>query len=350
MKERNVFFGLFVCVMLLFTLNCASSVHYIRFDAGGGNGRVTTGGGGGRGGNEDVTYVQKDSSMVLPGAEGLSFSTNFGDAVFAGWYTFSNGTVTTYQPGDVITPTGSMYLIAKWKLDVDFESVTGFADKFLWLQINAEDGGHYTIELNSDEIIEPQRICYGGRNVTVTLRGTDANRTIRGSNRATSLLSVCQGVTLVLDNNITLQGRSDNEGALVWVGGKLIMNAGSVITGNTAPSGGGVRVSKGGILEMNGGAITNNIADGSGGGVWLAGGSFIMNNGTISGNTVGGVKPNGARYGSGGGVCVGEFIGDGTFIMNGGTITGNTSGYEGGGVSGNFQHRGGTVSGNTPAP
>jgi hypothetical protein len=105
------------------------------------------------------------------------------------------------------------------------------------------------------------------------------------------------------------------------------MNGGT-ISGNTAPSGGGVCVWDG-TFTMTGGTVSENTANQNGGGVeiWagtftMQGGTFTMKAGTISGNTAG----------SGGGVCVEG----GNFTMNDGTISGNTgTGIGGGGVYAN---------------
>jgi hypothetical protein len=137
---------------------------------------------------------------------------------------------------------------------------------------------------------------------------------------------VGSGVTLVLDNNITLEGKSDNTSALVRVnsGGALEMREGAKITGNTASAGaGGLQVGTGGTFTMNGGEISGNKTTASlgyGGGVDTFG-TFIMNGGVISGNT---------SSVSGGGVYVN--ITGGSFTMNGGVISGNTATTRGGGV------------------
>jgi hypothetical protein len=211
------------------------------------------------------------------------------------------------------------------------------ATKLSWLSSNAQSGGNYIVEVSANESISPTTLSYSGRsNITITLRGNSSTRTVSLSSNG-SMFSVGSGVTLVLDNNITLQGRSSNNSSLVRVSGTLIMNAGSRITGNTSEYGSGVYVA-GGAFTMNGGTISGNIASEYGGGVSVFG-TFTMSGGTISGNT--------ASY-DGGGVHAeyGTFI----FTMSGGTISGNTASYDGGGVfveDGSFIMSGGTISGNT---
>jgi hypothetical protein len=106
------------------------------------------------------------------------------------------------------------------------------AEKLAWLQDNAESGGSYIVELKGDESTAPVELNYSGRTgITIGLRGSGANRTISfSSNR--QFIGVISGVTLVLDRNITFKGQ-----VLVRGGRKLVMNAGSTITGNRGMGG-----------------------------------------------------------------------------------------------------------------
>jgi len=217
-----------------------------------------------------------------------------------------------------------------------------FAEKMDWLEVYARSDGSYIVEVRANENIGHDLDYKGKSNITITLRGIGANRTISGS------LNVGSGVTLVLDNNITIRGG-------ISVGGTLVMNGGSTITGNTRGPGvqveghftmnggtisgnrGGVEVS--GTFTMSGGNISGNTSSRAGGGVWvIQGGYFEMSGGTISGNTAG-------EYG--GGVHVGMWTG--SFKMSGGTISGNTALENGGGVyvyeEGAFAKTGGTITG-----
>jgi hypothetical protein len=220
-----------------------------------------------------------------------------------------------------------------------------------WLDRNAADGKNYIITLTKDETIYGRILDYNWNTVGVTIEGGATERII--SVRTTGYKPFCvKGmVTLTLGNNVTLQGRSDNTYGLVRVeiGGTLVMQPGSKITGNRSVraasiDGGGVCVD-GGTFIMNGGEISGNSIDDFGGGVWVGawwyyeyiGGVFVMNGGTISGNTAA----------NGGGVYV---YYEGTFTMNGGEISGNTATLDGGGVNvrnGTFTMTGGKISGNT---
>jgi len=209
-----------------------------------------------------------------------------------------------------------------------------------------------------------------GETLEITIKGIGAVRTV-SLNSNGRLLSIGARVTVVLEENLTLQGRAANNNALVFVGGTMIMNNGTRITGNTNVAtealGGGVYVQ--GTFIMNGGIISGNtatsanISDGSftsrGGGVYVSNGTFIMNGGEISSNTV---TSNAAAIVrvpilEGGGVYV-YYLG--TFTMNGGEILNNSARYSdissvpyayGGGVyiysGATFTMNNGKISGNT---
>jgi len=223
------------------------------------------------------------------------------------------------------------------------DELTSLRDKIDWLKINAVSGSNYVLEVNANERV------YGGfggtvnlsykdkSDITITLKGVGANRIIIPPNDCTFII-VGSGVTLILDDNITLQGLEysfatpmgapTKYGPLVSVssGGTLIMNDGSTITGNT-----------------------NNT--GNGGGVYVSdGGTFLMNGGTISGNScfqpadMAAVMASDGRYNAitetprmGGGVYVS--IG-GTFTKTGGTITGFASDQRNGNAARGFQGQG----------
>ncbi|MDR1802746.1 MAG: hypothetical protein LBQ94_03995 [Treponema sp.] len=217
------------------------------------------------------------------------------------------------------------------------------AEKLRWLQNNAQSNHGYIVEVTANESITNQWLEYNDRSsIIITLRGVGANRTISLPADDGAVFSIHSGVTLVLDNNITLQGRSSNTDTLVNVfnGGTFRMNTGSAIIGNIAGEaigvGGGVYVGNGAAFTMGGGTISGNSAN-WGGGVYVSNGAtFTMSGGTISGNSAN----------RGGGVCVGTST---TFTMSGGTISGNTADDASGGVEvfGSFTMNGGNISRNT---
>ena len=237
--------------------------------------------------------------------------------------------------------------------------------KTIYGDYNAESGIAYLIEVNANESMSAKTLSFTDlSDITIIIRGLTSVRTISLSGGG-PLFTVGNGVTLVLDERITLQGgnvKVDTDGALE-------MKAGSKISGN---SGSGVNVN-GGTFTMNGGEISGNTSTSSGGGVYLGSGTFTMNSGKISGNnatataTSNNFSSNSSASISGGGV----YVNSGTFTMNGGEISGNnatvaastsyggntgftptaTANSFGGGAyvndSGTFTMNGGEISGNT---
>ena len=195
-----------------------------------------------------------------------------------------------------------------------------FSDKLDWLQMNASSNNNYTIVINSSENMTPIILYYiNNKNINITLTSNGAERVILLVSNG-SLFTVGDGITLIIDKNITLAGKVDNNAPLVYInnGGSFIMNTGSIITSNSANSGsirvGGVYINENGKFVMNGGKISGNSgrdndssSTGSGGVYVNKYGMFIMNDGEISNN-----------YNSG--VYV---ISDGNFIINNGKILDN---------------------------
>ena len=190
-------------------------------------------------------------------------------------------------------------------------------------------------------MIPTQTLSYNDKdNITIILRGIDSEKVISKRTSSGISFTIGNGVTLILDINITLQGWSlmnNLNGRIIQVntGGELIMNVGSKIIGN---AGGGVDVN-GGKFTMNEGIISGNLSWTNGGGVYVSNGIFIMNGGEISDNDAPLLNT-----GSGGGV----YISNGTFTMNNGLISNNSS-RDGGGVfvSSTFNMTGGEISKNT---
>jgi len=231
------------------------------------------------------------------------------------------------------------------------------AASLTYISSNAVNGDDFYIVLGADESLSPKTLNYSGKTVGITLLGYGSEKTITLSSNG-SLFTINSGVTLTLDEDITLVGRSTNNAALVYVsGGNLIMYDGTKISGNSysgnindTPYGGGVRVDTKSIFTMSGGEISDNRAliwstsgggsgTGYGGGVYNAG-TFIMSGGKIKDNTAGSGGLNLSCYGGG-------VWNAGTFTMSGGEISGNSA-VNGGGVynSSTFTMNNGEISGN----
>ncbi|GHU84444.1 hypothetical protein FACS189473_1850 [Spirochaetia bacterium] len=179
------------------------------------------------------------------------------------------------------------------------EANTGtLAQALAWLKANAADNTDYTILIGANESLPSWTLggafsgasvaANGKTGVKITLRDKGAERTVQLS-ASGSLFSVDSGVTLVLDENITLVGRSGNNATLVQVygGGSLEMRENAKITGNTSSSySGGVYVN--GTFTMNGSAsVSSNTSSSYSGGVSVGSrGTFTMNgSASVSGNT-----------------------------------------------------------------
>jgi hypothetical protein len=179
----------------------------------------------------------------------------------------------------------------------------------------------------------------------LTIAGIDGRRKITSTTTAGRLFNITTGASLILGNNITLQGKNsgDSWADLIYISnGTLIMEEGSKITGHKGladskvinmtgatsrfiMNGGEISdnqasvvfVSSSAEFIMNNGIITENkaITGVAFFAVWLdrTVPIFTMNGGEISNNEFGGV------YALNSGTSTGA-----TFTMNAGIITGNT--------------------------
>ena len=209
-----------------------------------------------------------------------------------------------------------------------------------WLYLTtttATSGSTHTYNLTGNETLAPQTLALadGVNNVTIVLRGEGGVRTVQASaNGATFIIG--SGITLMLEENITLMGRGpnavpatanhNNHVVRVNSGATFIMNNNSSrITGNTSTSataaslGGAVLVNNGGIFIMNNGEISDNvltIATANSAAVHIAaGGRFYMHGGRIRNNRHTGVPTNAQNR-------AGGVFNAGTFRTTGGTIYG----------------------------
>jgi hypothetical protein len=218
------------------------------------------------------------------------------------------------------------------------------SNSLAYIATNALAGDNYYILLGENESIPPQTLEYPEETIGITLVGIGEERQITLDGDG-SLFSIYTGVTLAIDDKITLIGNTDNSDSLIKVfdGGFFVMNTGSKITGNSVQysDGGGVQVSYG-TFTMKGGEISGNSVSSyyHGGGVYVADGTFTMEGGTISGN----MASSTSSYGGG------VYVSDGTFTMEEGEISGNKSNLYGGGVyvaDGTFTMKDGGISNNS---
>jgi len=209
-------------------------------------------------------------------------------------------------------------------------------DKIAWLNNNAENGGNYILEVKANTTLRSMsnyavNFSYKDKsNITITLKGIGGRQTITTTYLVGGLFMVGSGVTLVLDNDILLQGVPsgrpiDKLTSVVRVssGGTLIMNNGSGIGGNMSyTDGGGVYVSTGGTFLMNGGFIAGNVV-------------FQAQDQVLVMSTDGAANAFRETPRRGGGVFVDV---GGTFTKTGGTIVGFASDPDGGNVTKSFNN------------
>ena len=282
----------------------------------------------------------------------------------------SAATVTEWQTGLTFTPpsAGTYYIFARATenanysagppsagLEVELPIYVDTAADWIAARNLISGGGNnkaYTIIVRADVQVyigpnDANTNTFGtASGITVTLRGSGNEKVVSpGGGSFGPILTVDNGVTLVLGNSITLNevpspssgnsiSRNDNPLVRVNSGGTLIMNTGAKVISRSNDSSkrlcGGVYVGDGGSFTMNDGGISGSIASygfttKTGSGVYVDnGGSFTMGGGIISDN----IATN--NDGRGGGVYVG-----GSFTMSGGIISGNKAGEirgDGGGV------------------
>ena len=129
-----------------------------------------------------------------------------------------------------------------------------------YIAANAVNGDNYFIVLGENHDCAPKTLNYPGKTVGITLMADGVERTVQLASNG-SLFDVWSGVTLTLESNVTLKGKTDNTASLVKI--------------NTS-----------GAFTMNGGEISGNTVSSSSGG-----GAYVMNNsmGTFTKASTGGV-------------------------------------------------------------
>jgi hypothetical protein len=280
-------------------------------------------------------------SISIPSQGGLAYS----GKKFNGWNTQANGTGRSYNPGDSLILNSGVTLYAQW-LDAPIATYT-VSNRTEWTQAvtNFNDSpiaGVYEINLTGS--FSSPRVILGSSNSsnssiakTLIVEGIGSVRTItREESGDRDIIVNYRNITLILKNNLTLNGGSILNGPMSTVGGNLIMNDGVTITGSSS-SNGAVFLSSGSSFTMNGGIITGN----TGPGVYIRDESRNKDNTTF--DMKGGSITNNSRSG--------VYINSGTFMMSGGTISDNSAPYEGGGVAGTgiatFTMSGGSIKNNT---
>jgi hypothetical protein len=284
-------------------------------------------------------YVAETASATYT-VTGLAANTSY---YFTASVVGENG---EYQPSAAVQ--GKTLEMAAFDQDYTVYSDADFTEAVAGINASPAQG-IYRITLSSS--ISANNISFSTTSVekTIIIKAGANPRTISNTDDA-NLFTINSGNTLVLENNVRLDGNAKTGNAVsIYNGGNLVMKDGSRIEG---AGDSGVYIFDGGTFTMSGGVISGNTASnnntyGSGGGVNITYGKFMMSGGVISGNTA----SNNNTYGNGGGV----YFFSGAFTMSGGVISGNTASNNntygsGGGVyfsGGAFTMSGGVISGNT---
>jgi predicted outer membrane repeat protein len=286
--------------------------------------------------NKGDTVNEPSNTTKVNDVAGLFAGTPPAFYTLDGWYNdvtkwdFSNDTVTE-----------NITLIAKWTapttIDLTGTSGNNIVEKTV-SYINTNSGSEYTLLLGTDiSNVEPQTLDQDNTTLNITSNGMTERKIMQGSIGSLFIVGgkvdLSSSTKLVIDGNVTLIGRQDNNSLIqVLYGGTLELKGNAKVTGNTSTLyfGGGIYAEGGDGYDVNitmsGNAeISGNFGNYSlgGGGVWLSDYATL----TMSENAK--IKNNISR-GSGGGVYVREI--SSVFIMNGGEISYNTAGSNGGGV------------------
>jgi hypothetical protein len=184
------------------------------------------------GSESGVTYQWSKGGTAIPDASNTTYTA----------YEVGSYTVTVSAAGyqsktsDAVTVTSgneAELFDGDQRIDTGNNTLNGSLN---YLAANAITGHEYKIVFGSDGSVSPMTLSYAGKRVSITLMGDGTNRTVRlSSSSKGSLFTIGDGLTLVLDNHITLQGHSSNNSSLIKVnsGGTVTMKGNTVISGNT---------------------------------------------------------------------------------------------------------------------
>ncbi len=174
---------------------------------------------------------------------------------------------------------------------------------------------HSTITLASELLVTKNLTISGPGPVHLTISGNNTVRVLQVNGSTLAL----DGVTITAGNNAGGAGG----GIYIHNSTSTLTLTNSVVSGNSAASGGGIFTWHGGTLTVNNSTISGNQATGSGGGIYTQNGVTTVTNSTISGNS-----------GSPGGGILS--IGDPQFArltVTNSTISGNTTSGYGAGIA-----------------
>jgi hypothetical protein len=278
-------------------------------------------------GDADLDYIQIDYGMA-PQQTGKGNGTyTWGNLTNGTAYTFTVKAVDLAGNRSTAVTIGPVSPRPRSTIDDDdfgvdplFKDVFTVYDKPTWEAALAAitsggNGVNYVVNV-SGAVTGVDPGSFGGvTGVAVSLRGET------GSGESLALGSngrlISMGAQTLILRDLSLKGKSGNNGVLVYVGGNFIMRSGT-ISGNAVSGGyaGGVFIEGSVTFIMEDGEISGNTVNGqNAGGVGVSYGAFYMQGGVIRDNHT---------SAHGGGVHI--FSGTGVFIKTGGTVYGNDAG------------------------
>ena len=157
---------------------------------------------------------------------------------------------------------------------------------------NTSSGVADTINFDEQSIPGQQTITLGSQ-LTITdsagliIDGGSANITVSGNNAVRVFDVVLSGAKLTLTNITVANGRLNfSAGAGIFNNGTLTVNN-STLSGNSAPSGGGI-YNQGGTLTVSNSTLSGNSATQSGGGLGMNAGTVSLKNTIVANSPSGG--------------------------------------------------------------
>ena len=261
--------------------------------------------------------------------------------IFNGWNTQKNGQGDKYTQGQQFTPKADTTLYAQWQVGAIINSADEAQAAINEALDAAQDGDEILIKLGANltgntvqggAVIDVLSIDTT-KDVSITIDG--GGHTINANGNGRGLRVDAENATVTV-KNITLTGANHNSntdgGGIFFLDGKqLILDSGTIITGNTLTGtnshGGGIYVgnSNATVIIKDNVTISDNEAV-NGGGLCLSGSktTVVMEGGTFSDNT--------AR-GNGGAVYISDNPSTGgtvRFTMKDGVFNGTNSAAKGG--------------------
>ncbi|MCA8997845.1 MAG: CSLREA domain-containing protein, partial [Planctomycetaceae bacterium] len=199
--------------------------------------------------------------------------------------------------------------------------IADFGDYLITEDLTIDGGGNITIDgqgLNRIFDIENAgAVTLSGLTLTGGDGTSDSNGNTSNDGRGGAIFNVGTNLTL---NNMTIWGSSATDGGGFYNSGTATIQAGSILTGNTAKSSGGGIYNIGGTLLVDNSTIGTNTANNGGGITNTSGATATFQGGSmISGNSAS--NQGGGIYNNSQLLVIGSTIHANTAVIGGGVYT-----------------------------